>query len=109
MLLLSIIYFVGSNQDNFEFMIYNGLKLKISILFIAAFVFSFSASSKGFLSVKSQTIEDESGKEFLLQGMGLGGWMLQEGYMLRIPGGGSQRQIKAKISDLIGEIGRAHV
>jgi len=84
-------------------MIYNGLKLKISILFIAAFVFSFSASSKGFLSVKSQTIEDESGKEFLLQGMGLGGWMLQEGYMLRIPGGGSQRQIKAKISDLIGD------
>lgn len=42
-------------------------------------------------------------KEIHLKGMGLGGWMLQEGYMLQIPGQGSQSSIRGKITDLIGE------
>lgn len=79
-----------------------GLTFKISLLLICTLVYPLTASSSGFLSVKKQTIVDDSGKEFLLRGMGLGGWMLQEGYMLRMPGGGSQQQIKAKITDLIG-------
>jgi endoglucanase len=79
-----------------------GLTFKISLLLISTLVYPLTASSSGFLRVKQHTIVDESGKEFLLRGMGLGGWMLQEGYMLRMPGGGSQQQIKAKITDLIG-------
>lgn len=81
----------------------NSLKLSKSVLLLAALFFFYPANSKGFLSVKGQQIVDKSGHEFLLRGMGLGGWMLQEGYMLRIPGGGSQQQIKAKIYDLIGD------
>ncbi len=79
-----------------------GLIFKISLLLICTLGYPLTASSSGFLRVKQHTIVDESGKEFLLRGMGLGGWMLQEGYMLRMPGGGSQQQIKAKITDLIG-------
>ncbi|WP_204349461.1 hypothetical protein, partial [Stenotrophomonas maltophilia] len=37
--------------------------------------------------------------------MGLGGWMLQEGYMLQLGqlGSGQQHRIRAAIADLIGE------
>jgi hypothetical protein len=35
--------------------------------------------------------------------MGLGGWMLQEGYMLGIKNEGTQHSIKARISDLVGQ------
>lgn len=34
--------------------------------------------------------------------MGLGGWMLQEGYMLRLSNLGQQYKIKAGIQSLIG-------
>lgn len=34
--------------------------------------------------------------------MGLGGWMLQEGYMLRVGNIGQQHRIRAKIEELIG-------
>ncbi|HRU64071.1 MAG TPA: hypothetical protein P5236_06625, partial [Paludibacteraceae bacterium] len=81
----------------------NSLKLSKSVFLLAALFFFYPANSKGFLSVKVQRIVDESGHEFLLRGMGLGGWMLQEGYMLQMPGGGNQHQIKAKITDLIGD------
>jgi endoglucanase len=48
-------------------------------------------------------IVDESGNEVILRGMGLGGWMLQEGYMLETESfAGPQREIKAKIQSLIG-------
>ncbi len=43
-------------------------------------------------------------KMFILRGMGLGGWMLQEGYMLQTEGfAGPQYQIRNKIEQLIGE------
>jgi endoglucanase len=43
-------------------------------------------------------------KEVLLRGIGLGGWMLQEPYMLQLSGvAKNQSDIKKKITDLIGE------
>jgi hypothetical protein len=41
--------------------------------------------------------------EVLLRGMGLGGWMLQEGYMLGIKKDGTQHSIKARMADLVGK------
>ena len=36
-------------------------------------------------------------------GLGLGGWMLQEPYMMKVSGGAAnQKDFKAKIEDLIG-------
>lgn len=59
--------------------------------------------SQGFLKAKDQQIVNEAGKPVILRGIGLGGWMLQEGYMLRINSNGQQYKIRERIQDLIGE------
>jgi endoglucanase len=59
--------------------------------------------NNGFLQAKGNVIVDSSGKTFILRGMGLGGWMLQEGYMFRIGSSGQQHRIKQRIADLIGD------
>ncbi len=57
-----------------------------------------------YLHVNGKKIVDKNEKEVILRGMGLGGWMLQEGYMLQTGSfAGPQYQIRAKIKDLIGE------
>jgi hypothetical protein len=58
--------------------------------------------SQGFLSARGTQIVNEKGENVLLRGIGLGGWMLQEGYMLRVNGEGQQHKIRAGIERLIG-------
>lgn len=61
-------------------------------------------SAQKFLHTEGQHIVDGNGKNVLLRGLGLGGWMVQEGYMLQTGNfAGSQHIIKQKIKDLIGE------
>src|SRR2546423_14645336 len=57
----------------------------------------------GFLRAKNALIVDDRGKEVILRGMGLGGWMLKEGYMFGIRNEGTQHSIKARIADLVGK------
>lgn len=59
-------------------------------------------ASPDFLRVKGTQIVDGSGKPVLLRGMGLGGWMLQEGYMLKLPTLGQQHVIRRRIEELVG-------
>ncbi len=61
------------------------------------------AQAGGFLRAQDTRIVDEHGRTVVLRGVGLGGWMLQEGYMLEMPGPGTQRSIRARIAELIGE------
>jgi len=61
------------------------------------------AQPTGFLRAKNARIVNDRGEEIILRGMGLGGWMLQEGYMLGLRNEGTQHSIKARIVDLIGE------
>jgi endoglucanase len=57
-----------------------------------------------YLHRSGKKIVDANNNEVILRGMGLGGWMLQEGYMLETNGfANTQTQIKTKISQLIGE------
>lgn len=68
-------------------------------LFITAISFG-----QGFLHRKDQEIVDSNGNNVILRGLGLGGWMVQEGYMLKTSDfAGSQYKIRQKITDLIGE------
>ena len=60
------------------------------------------AGAQSFLRADGQRIVNEKGQEILLRGMGLGGWMLQEGYMLKVNGDGRQHIIKKNIEKLIG-------
>ncbi|MCI0514111.1 cellulase family glycosylhydrolase [candidate division KSB1 bacterium] len=55
-----------------------------------------------FLKCKGREIVDPNGNPILLRGMGLGGWLVPEGYMLHIPGRGSPASIRKLILDLIG-------
>ncbi|HEY0678367.1 MAG TPA: cellulase family glycosylhydrolase [Chitinophagaceae bacterium] len=59
-------------------------------------------NGQGFLKTSGQKIVDEKGKNIILRGMGLGGWMLQEGYMLKLQGINPQYSIRNRIEQLIG-------
>ncbi|MFO1498625.1 MAG: cellulase family glycosylhydrolase [Verrucomicrobiota bacterium] len=78
---------------------------KIFALAIAVVVTlrAFGADDHGFLRAKEMRIVNGAGQEVLLRGMGLGGWMLQEGYMLGIEKEGTQHSIRGRIASLIGE------
>jgi hypothetical protein len=73
---------------------------KITLLFLL--LIPYAGRSQGFLHTSGTNIVNAQGKNVLLRGMGLGGWMLQEGYMLHVPGEGQQHKIRARIEALIG-------
>lgn len=73
-------------------------------LFLLIFIIlSLAGNSQGFLHAKGESIINGKDKNVLLRGIGLGGWMLQEGYMLRVNGQGQQNKIRSRIAELIGE------
>ena len=79
-----------------------------SLRLLACFIFVFTSTSEVAsqhrLSTDGPNIVNESGETVLLRGMGLGGWMLQEGYMLQTAGfANAQFEIRNKIELLIGE------
>jgi len=61
------------------------------------------AEPGGYLRAERGRMVDGRGQEVILRGMGLGGWMLQEGYMLGVNREGTQHSIKARITDLVGK------
>lgn len=83
------------------------MKYKFSsrILLLSGFLIiitAFESYSQGFLKTDGQKIVNEKGENILLRGMGLGGWMLQEGYMFRLSNLGRQYRIKEEIAKLVG-------
>ena len=79
------------------------MKLRTAALTLAALFSSTTAHAEGWLKVNGTQIVDGSGKPVILRGMGLGGWMLQEGYMLKLGEVGQQHKIRAKLVELVGE------
>jgi endoglucanase len=61
-----------------------------------------SGFSQGFLKASGTRIVNGNGENVLLRGIGLGGWMLQEGYMMKMTKNGQQYRLKEKIQELIG-------
>ena len=74
------------------------MRLILQTLFFCSVLFS-----QGFLHVENGQIVEGNGEPILLQGLGLGGWLVPEGYMLNIPGFGSPTEIENKIEALLGE------
>ena len=76
------------------------------ICFIIIF-FATQASSlygQNFLHTLDKKIVNGNGQEVFLKGIGLGGWLLMEGYMLHTSGfANAQWEIKENIENLIGE------
>jgi aryl-phospho-beta-D-glucosidase BglC (GH1 family) len=70
---------------------------------LAVILLSLPTHGQGFLKANGKLIVNEKGEKVILRGMGLGGWMLQEGYMFRLGNIGQQHRIKAKIEDVVGK------
>ena len=85
-----------------------GVKLKNKIhisLFSAIFIslLPLATNAAGFLHAKAQDIVDENGNKILLRGVGLGNWMLPEGYMWEFGDQADRpRKIEKVVSDLAG-------
>lgn len=78
----------------------SGLSLLLVLMFLH------SAPAADFLHTQGEDIVDEHGQKILLRGVGLGNWMLPEGYMWRFFGAGGDRprRIEKIVSDLIGPV-----
>ncbi|MCX2739921.1 cellulase family glycosylhydrolase [Pontibacter anaerobius] len=73
------------------------------LLLLLGWISIIHANAQGYLKADGKKIVNGQGEEVILRGMGLGGWMLQEGYMLRTGDvAGQQHVIRAKIQELIG-------
>ena len=80
-----------------------GNPIAIPLSAVMVLVSFYSVQGAGFLGVKGENIIDEQGHQVLLRGVGLGNWMLPEGYMWRFGKDGDRpRRIEKIVSDLIG-------
>ena len=77
-------------------------RTKINTDFFILILLSMTQGHNSFLKADGKRIINEKGESVLLRGMGLGGWMLQEGYMMKVRGQGQQHKIRSRIPELIG-------
>src|SRR5438105_15899367 len=78
------------------------LYIKYILLFLAVWLFALTSDAQDFLKVDGKRIVNSKGEAVILRGMGLGGWMLQEGYMFQLSNLGQQYRIKQKIEEVVG-------
>jgi len=76
--------------------------IKYLLFFLGFNLTTLGLSAQGFLKAEDKKIVNEKGENVLLRGFGLGGWMLQEGYMLKINKDGQQYKIRERLEDLMG-------
>ncbi len=77
---------------------------RIFLIILCVFICRIAVYGQGFLRTNGQRIINEQGENVLLRGMGLGGWMIQEGYMLQTASfANPQHKIKEKIQELVGQ------
>lgn len=63
-----------------------------------------SVLAQGFLTTSGTKIVKATGEEIILRGIGLGGWLVPEGYMLQTSSfANSPTEIRNKIVDLVGQ------
>ena len=76
----------------------------VCLAYIAALAFTSMAHAEGFLHTRGHDMVDEQGQKVLLRGVGLGNYLLPEGYMWKFGEAGDRpRKIETMVSDLIGQ------
>ena len=79
------------------------LTYRFFILFMLALLV-FPSFGQGYIKADGKKIVDPDGNEIILKGMGLGGWMLMEGYMMQSSDvADTQHEFKNRLIDLMGE------
>ena len=77
---------------------------KRPFLILVLIILSCNIYAQGFLHADGKTIREGNGRKIILRGMGLGGWMLQEPYMLQLHGAAqNQGEFKSKLEKLAGK------
>ncbi len=71
--------------------------LAVCLLLFVVHASPVSAGAKGFLRTQGQDMVDEDGNKVLLRGVGLGNWLLPEGYMWKFGDGGDRPRKIEKI------------
>jgi hypothetical protein len=80
-----------------------GSPLAVWVALLLVSILPYSTPAAGFLHTQGEDIVDEHGDKVMLRGVGLGNWMLSEGYMWKFgEAGDRQRKIEKIVSDLIG-------
>jgi len=75
----------------------------IRLLFFQIVLFFGVSVHAQYLTTSAKEILDKDGNSILLQGVGLGGWMLQEPYMMNVIGGANnQQEFRSKLESLMG-------
>ena len=78
-------------------------KTYISFLSLLLALMPAATKAAGFLHASAQDIVDDGGNKILLRGVGLGNWLLPEGYMWKFDGAGDRpRKIEKIVTDLAG-------
>jgi endoglucanase len=77
--------------------------MKKSIAILVLMLLCIANGHTQYLRAKGKSIVNDKGDTIILRGMGLGGWMLQEGYMFRLSNLGQQYRIREKIVDVVGK------
>lgn len=82
----------------------NNLKIILKLTLISIIFLLNTNYSQGFLRVNGEKIINDVDDNYILKGMGLGGWLVQEGYMLKTPYSimGAEHQIRNEIEKLVG-------
>ena len=76
--------------------------MRISVFLFFTVLHSIFLSAQG-LKAEGEKIIDQNGNEVLLRGMGLGGWMLMEGYMMQSSDvADTQHEFRQRLEDLMG-------
>ena len=78
--------------------------LAVCLAHAAILVFASLAHAEGFLHTRGHDMVDEHGRKVLLRGVGLGNYLLPEGYMWKFGAAGDRpRKIEKMVSELIGQ------
>ena len=76
----------------------------ITCFILVSFLMTQSLFANGILRTSGKKIVDANGTEIIFKGIGLGGWLVPEGYMFNMSGfANSPTEIKNKIIGLVGE------
>jgi endoglucanase len=79
----------------------NKFILFLLLLFLIFFI-PVHAQQSSFFSVSGKKILDTEGKEIILKGIGIGNWLVPEGYMFKLKKTNSPRLIDQMLRELIG-------
>tara|TARA_B110000438_G_scaffold298035_1_gene345456 strand:- start:908 stop:4156 length:3249 start_codon:yes stop_codon:yes gene_type:complete len=76
--------------------------MRINLIFLLLLFYSINLSGQGLRS-QGKNIVNQQGNEVILRGMGLGGWMLMEGYMMQSSDvADTQHEFRERLVDLFG-------